>query len=287
MGVVIETPQLFMEITLVSIESLFIHEETIPSALKELSEQLVAEQVLKHPIIVDSDTRVVLDGMHRVAALKSLNFKLMPVCLVDYHNPAIKLFAWYREFDNNTPYTEFFKIISAETSFSLHSSYSEMAFDLVKNRKVVAAFAKGEKCYLVNSSKPLSIREIYDEISKIETLAEQLGYHLFYSTESDANESIQSGSRLVLIVPSLTKEEVLESALEKKIFAQKTTRHVVPARPLFVNIPLSWLNQSNLSEANQKLKEHLERKQIIKRDPGAIINGRRYEESAYLFTDSK
>lgn len=285
MGVIIETPQLFMEITLVSIESLFVHEKTIPSALKELSEQLITEQILKHPIIVDSDTLVVLDGMHRVAALKNLNLKLAPVCLVDYHNPSIELFAWYREFGNGISSTEFTDIITTETLFTIRSSPSQTAFELVKNREVQAALVKGEKSSLLTSSKPLSIKEVYDEIAKIETLAEQIGYHLRYSTESDANESIRSGSWLVLIVPSLTKKEVLEGALKKEIFAQKTTRHVVPARPLFVNIPLSWLSQVNLNDANQKLKEYLEKKQIIKKDPGTIINGRRYEESAYLFID--
>ncbi|MFW9830244.1 MAG: ParB N-terminal domain-containing protein [Candidatus Thorarchaeota archaeon] len=286
MGVIIETPQLLMEIELVSIDSLFIHEETIASALEKLEKEIVAEQILKHPIIVDSDTLVVLDGMHRVAALRTLNYKLAPVCLVDYQNPSIEVNAWYREFIGDLSLSEFSKEISAKDLLDTVQTSSNKAFDLVKNRKTIAALAIGKNAVLLNSTHNLSIKEIYDEIAKIESLGQELGFKLIYSTESDALQSIESALRTVLIVPSLTKKEVISSALNQEIFTQKTTRHVVPARPLFVNVPLHWLEQSNLEIANQRLRAHLKKKQILKKSPGTIINGRRYEEYTYLFSDS-
>ncbi len=89
----------------------------------------------------------------------------------------------------------------------------------------------------------------------------------------------------MLVVPPLTKKEVVESALQHQLFAQKTTRHVVPARPLFINVPIAWLQTTNLEDANQQLYAHLNSKQILKKEPGSIIDGRRYEERAYLFSD--
>jgi hypothetical protein len=129
-----------------------------------------------------------------------------------------------------------------------------------------------------------TIKEVYDIIAEIERLAQGKGFKIIYSTETDALESLQSERRPVLIVPSLTKEEVVESALQHILFAHKTTRHVVPARPLFTNIPLSWLKEENLEDANQQLFTHLKSKRIIKKEPGSIIDGRRYEERAYIFT---
>lgn len=285
MGVIIETPQLSMEITLVSIESLFIHEKTIPKELEKLKRDLVAAKVLNHPVIVDFSTLVVLDGMHRVAALKDLGCQLAAVCLVDYQNPAIELLAWHREFSGNVKFSGFKKTLLKRNSFTLIPTSIAKAFESVKHRKADVALANGNSAHLINFPNTPSIKSVYDEISKIEILAQEMGYSLLYSAESDAIESIHSAIRPVLIVPSLTKEEVIEWALKNEVFTHKTTRHVVPARPLFVNVPLPWLKQSDLSKANQKLNKYLEKKLIIEKETGTIINGRRYEEHCFIFTD--
>ncbi len=286
MGVIIDTPKLRMEIKFVSIESLFTHEETISTALEQLKQELLNVQILKHPIIVDSDTYVVLDGMHRVAALKSLDCKIVPVCLVDYQNPAIELFAWFREFDGNYQFNHLLEKISLEGQFKKIRTSSIQAYELVNTRSAMAALANGKTAFVLNPKASLTIKEIYDKIAEIEIIAQKIGYNIIYSTKADALKNLQSENRPVLIVPSLTKEEVVECALQHQLFAQKTTRHVVPARPLFTNVPISWLKTTDLEEANQHLNAHLNRKQIIKKDPGSIIDGRRYEERTYLFSDS-
>jgi hypothetical protein len=286
MGIVIDTPQLRMEIKFVSLDSLFIHEETIPAALEQLIQELFTAQILKHPIIVDADTSVVLDGMHRVAALKSLECKIAPVCLVNYQNPSIKLLAWYREFEGKYPFQSFLERVSSEGHLGELKSSSVQAHKMVNTRDVMAALAYGETAFALIPQASLTIKEIYEKIALIESVGQKIGYNVIYSTEADALESLQSESRPVLIVPALTKKEVVECALKHQLFAHKTTRHVVPARPLFTNVPLSWLKTTNLDEANQRLFAHLNEKRIIKKNPGSVIEGRRYEERAYLFSDS-
>ena len=285
MGVTIETPQLKMEITLVSIDTLFIHEETIPTALEQLKQELIEETILHHPMIVDSSTMVVLDGMHRVAALQNLGYKLAPVCLVDYQNSAIELSAWYREFNGALAFVDFANIISTQLSVMKLETTTETAIGQVDSRKAIAALAFGDQAFLFITPKQLTIKEIYDEIAKTESLAQHSKYQILYSTENDAIKSIQNRIRPVLIVPSLSKNEVIEGALKRELFTQKTTRHVVPARPLFVNVPLSWLEDTNLDNANKRFAKYLKSKQIIEQKSGIVINGRRYEERAYIFTD--
>ena len=285
MGVTIETPQLKMEITLVSIDTLFIHEETIPTALEQLKQELLEEKILHHPMIVDSTTLVVLDGMHRVAALMRLGYKLAPVCLVDYQNPAIELSAWYREFAGKLDFTDFAHLLSRQLSLTKLETTADNAIEQVNSRKAIAALAFGDQAFLFTTPRQLTIKEIYDEIAKTESLAQQSKYQILYSTEKDALESIQNRTRPVLIVPSLSKNEVVESALKRELFTQKTTRHVVPARPLFVNVPLNWLEDTAIDNANKRLAKYLEKKRIVEQNSGIVINGRRYEERAYIFTD--
>jgi uncharacterized protein (DUF1015 family) len=79
---------------IVEIEKLKEHEEIKPEYLEELKNQIRSDGVLKMAIAVDKDTYVVLDGHHRLHALKKLGCTKIPVTLVDYRSPNIKVFTW-------------------------------------------------------------------------------------------------------------------------------------------------------------------------------------------------
>lgn len=285
MGVLIQSPQLDMELKIIPLQELYIHEEIIPTALEQLKQEILTQQVLKHPILVDSQTLVVLDGMHRVAALRSLGYHLISVCLVDYQNPAIELFAWYRKLDGITSLPEFIQTLKRVLNFEPSPLQLEDAIKTVNNRTAFAALASSTSSYILQSASALDIKQSYGEIARIERLAQQMKYDLSYSTESDALENLQNNQGMILIVPALNKQEVVKAALQGELFIQKTTRHVVPARPLFVNVPLQWLRESDFQAVNSRMNKLLTSKRIVRRGPGAVIEGRRYEECAYIFED--
>lgn len=285
MGVVLRTPQLDMELSIVPIGDLFMHEETIPKALEQLRGELASEQVLKHPMLVDSKTRVVLDGMHRLVALQSLGCKLAAVCMVDYSSSAIKLFAWYREISGLSSFSAFVRDLRGTLKYRFSAEPLVKSVQLVNSRAAFAALARKNESYTLHLASTASIRRSYSEIGRIEAVAESMSCEVSYHTEADALEHVRDTSRAILVVPSLTKEEVIRAALQRQLFVHKTTRHVVPARPLFVNVPLEWLRQSDAQEANGKMKELLEGKHVVPQGPGAVIEGRRYEEFAYVFKD--
>ena len=158
---------------------------------------------------------------------------------------------------------------------------------MVDGRAAFAALAWKGKSYAFHlASDDASIKRYYSEIGRIEAFAKSMNYEVSYHTEADALEHLRDTSRTILVVPSLTKQEVIDAALERQPFIPKTTRHVVPARPLFVNVPLEWLRQLDAQEANGRMKELLESKHVVRQGPGAVIEGRRYEEFAYVFKDS-
>jgi len=81
-----------LKIVFLPIEELKPHEKGSPLYLELLKQEILRDGVLKYPIIVDEKTRVILDGMHRWLALKSLGYKLIPVILVDaFQNPKIRV----------------------------------------------------------------------------------------------------------------------------------------------------------------------------------------------------
>ncbi len=81
-----------MAIALLPINELKPHEKGSPLYLELLKEEIDRDGVLKHPIIVDEKTHVILDGMHRWLALKSLGCALVPVIVIDaLQNPKIRI----------------------------------------------------------------------------------------------------------------------------------------------------------------------------------------------------
>ena len=82
------------EIVIFEIEELREHEETRPDYLEALKNEIQLDGILKMPICVDKNTCVILDGHHRLQALKRLGCKKIPCVLVDYQSPEIKVIAW-------------------------------------------------------------------------------------------------------------------------------------------------------------------------------------------------
>ncbi|PIR92805.1 transcriptional regulator [Candidatus Falkowbacteria bacterium CG10_big_fil_rev_8_21_14_0_10_43_10] len=75
----------------ISIEKLRTHERTSPTALAALREKIKRDGFLKNPVIVEKRHRIVLDGHHRLQALKDLGCTLAPVFLVDYMDKKIRV----------------------------------------------------------------------------------------------------------------------------------------------------------------------------------------------------
>lgn len=80
------------KIVLFPIDYLKPHEKGSPLYLEMLKQEILKDGVLKYPIIADEKTHVILDGMHRWLALKSLGYTLIPVMFVDaLQNPRIRV----------------------------------------------------------------------------------------------------------------------------------------------------------------------------------------------------
>ncbi|WFO75259.1 ParB N-terminal domain-containing protein [Desulfurococcaceae archaeon MEX13E-LK6-19] len=279
----IKTPLITLKITIEEVKKLHIHEEIIPEILDWLVEKIKKDKFFKDPIIVDEKTLVVLDGMHRVAATEKLGFPYIPVCLVDYDNPNIKLGSWCRIIKKGPGNFDNILEIIKSLGFSLQEVQKDEIFDLLKERKAISIATYGEK-YISIIYPEKDIKKIYDLIKKIEEKLKEEGYEIGYVTEDEAL-SMASKKEVIasLITPTVTKQEVREVALRGEVFTHKTTRHVIPARPLNINIPLNWLTgEIPLEEARKKLVDLLSNKKIKRLPPGTVLD-RKYEEELYVF----
>jgi L-serine kinase (ADP) len=79
---------------LVPLADLKEHEEIDPADARSLAERILASGVVEDPIWVADGSGVILNGHHRVAALKSLGARRAPAWLIEYDADWVRLERW-------------------------------------------------------------------------------------------------------------------------------------------------------------------------------------------------
>jgi hypothetical protein len=79
---------------LLPLDTLLAHEQVDPAKVDELLAELAASGTFADPIWVARGSHVILNGHHRVAALKRLGARRIPAWLLDYDDPSITVDRW-------------------------------------------------------------------------------------------------------------------------------------------------------------------------------------------------
>jgi len=273
-----------LDIALVETDRLLLHEETIPEVLRALAHRIEEDGVLKAPVIVDHETLVVLDGMHRVEALRMLGCQFTCVCLVDYRSPEIRVERWCRTVSN-----PFNAGIAAEIVRELGLRLTPLPMCRASYRRDdVSVMIFRDASFEVEASVP-GLIPAFDAVRAFELRLRALGFEVGYETDREAEEKLASGAvGAVLCPPQVGKRQVIETASRGRVFTFKVTRHIVQARPVGVDVPLSLLRNSSLSleEANERLSALLHGKRLRFAPSGGLWDGRRYDEKLYVFEEA-
>jgi len=83
-----------MDIAIMDINDLKEHEEVDLDHLKKLKNKIRKERLLKKPIAVDKNTKIIIDGHARFNSLKQLGYSKIPVFIIDYNSPEILVKSW-------------------------------------------------------------------------------------------------------------------------------------------------------------------------------------------------
>jgi hypothetical protein len=282
----LEAPGLDLKLGLESLDKVHIHEEIIPELLDKLVDEIKSSGRVKDPVIVDSNTLVVLDGMHRVAALEKLGCRYLPACLVDYRNPSVRVGCWYRTIRGEVGAPKFLNLFE-QLGLGVEPSTSETASIALEGRQAIAALLTKDACYLLRG-KSSGIRESYAWVERVEHALREEGLRVDYENELDAVRRARSGEvAATLMVPGVRKDEIIEAALSGNVFAHKTTRHVLSVRPMRVDVPVGWLKGDRpLEELDHTLTKHLSKRGVKRLPPGTIFEGRKYEEELWILNSS-
>lgn len=266
------------EICIFRIEDLNLHEEVIESLLESLADSIEEEGVIRDPVAVDSDTKVVLDGMHRVTAIKMLGYDKIPVCCIDYRDPRVKIGTWSRVFRGLS--MESLLDFCKDLSFDVEECELGKIDEMFSDRRFELILASQDECYSLSRGSD-SIKKIYEFASEIEKSLKMEGFTPEYRVEEGILNKLEPDD-IALVVPPAKKEEVIEVATSGTVFPHKMTRHVIPARPLRIDLPLDYLEE-DIREVDRRLLDRLKEREVKHLPPGSIFEGRKYEEELLVF----
>jgi L-serine kinase (ADP) len=79
---------------LMPIEALLAHEQVLPDHVVELVDKLVESGVFVEPVWIARGSHVILNGHHRVAALRRLGAERIAAWVIDYDSDIVQLERW-------------------------------------------------------------------------------------------------------------------------------------------------------------------------------------------------
>jgi len=182
-----------MDLRYIDLEFLKPHEETIPKRVKEIEEEIKGGKEIPPIVVVEVDSYfVVIDGHHRVKVARNLGFsKILAyiLSLEEYlNNEKVKLFSW---------------------NIMVPKSYIEGKEDWFEKREE-------DVLYLKNQFRELVAKKVIEELEESE----------YKFIPGDSEIEIEEGYVLIKRKP-FSKKEVIERALEGKLFPPKSTRHIL------------------------------------------------------------
>lgn len=266
---------------MMEIEELKPHEEVIEEVVAKLTSEIREDGIVRDPLIVEQEDHVILDGMHRFSSLERLKCRFAPCCLLDYTSPRIMVGSWFRAFTVEGAESAAQGILS---SMKLEYSLSHVdPTDRYDPNTVI--LTKDQNGFSLRNST--NILERCRIAASIEKRMVQDGHPVTYLSEALAIQWLRSErANFVIVLPVFTKDMIRKFGSEGLLLPHKVTRHIIPSRPLAIDVPLSLLTDPQITrrEANEKLGELLAGKRIDRRPPGSVIDGRLYDEELLLFS---
>lgn len=264
---------------MVNIKALRPHEEVIGALVQSIADGMKIQGFVRDPLVVDKEELVILDGMHRYGSLKLLGCRFAPCCLVNYDSPLIKVGSWFRLFNVQEPDPIAERLLTKQ-----NLRYTEHKSELSSEQYTEPIIITSGKRYFLAQQTDLI------EFSRTSVMLEKalvsLGHHVDYLSEELSIQNLNSNRvNFVIALPIFTKQQIRDFGVKQSLLPHKVTRHVMPSRPLRIDVPLQTLTNTSLTlaEANRKLGEALSMKHVDRRPPGSVVDGRRYEEELLVF----
>lgn len=254
------------------------HERTIPSLLSSITSNIRKTGYQRDPVLIDERSHLALDGMHRLKSLKQLGARYVACALLDAFDDSIKIERWLRTFIAPGPGL----IDSLVKTFEMnHCSNFRAAIRSVEMGRSKIALLSRHDCY--TGGKDWKISEVYRKMGESDKLCERSHVDVDFLEESEKFGSLVSDSVRLLYPARLNKHEIAKFAARRELLPYKTTRYIVPVRPMGLCFPLSVLRNDELHKCNEALERIVKFSKVTLEPKNVWYEGRRYSERLAIF----
>ncbi len=264
-----------IKLELTEISSLRPHEGVLEHLKLKLIRSMLEDDVQIDPIIVDEGTGVVLDGAHRLEALRAIGAYRALTCPVDYGDPDVELRRWIRSI-KKVPSTFLMEIVEGMSLVPVDTL--DRAFELVDSRlRELALLITGGPLISKGFSNSL---DGFRYSWQVEQEARRIGADVELIRDVEARRDVEAGNVIIYPAPP-TKGEIVDSGLRGELYPPKSTRHILPVRPVNVRLPLKYLLGEGAEGAAEELRTRTRGFRVL--PPGSGYGGRVYEGRLVLF----
>lgn len=273
-----------IDLRILRLDGLIPHEETIPTLLRTVYENLVRAGRQKDPIVVDPKSSLVLDGMHRLKALRLAKAKFALCACFDYLDDRVILQRWLRYFARPRPKLE--KQIVRLFGLVETSDYRGAARTVDQGKSPIALISRS-KSYL--GVEKYDIFELYRRMGEFDSMAEKARVKLEFRPDSDGEGDVipLSETEYAIYPIPITKRDVIRAAETEMLFPYKTTRHILPIRPMGINFPLGILQRAKIDACRRILTETVSARKVELVREGFSYENRTYSEQLAIFSEMK
>jgi len=250
------------------ISSMLPHEDTIPTHVERIASEIRHEGMQRDPIIVDSESGTVLDGMHRLAAFAKLGLENAVCCRVDYASKVIELHRWARAYSNGVGNITG---LLQDAGVSRKATFSE-AFASLDARECGLAVLGSSGALL--PERKVDLQGAFAMVRGLDAMAMGAGWKREFFPEEDIDSALQDEKKVVVLIQRLGKDDVIAAARSGRLFPCKTSMHIIEPRPVAVNVPTSKLAVLTGTELRRQISQAGSR--ILPR--GSKYQGRTYKE---------
>lgn len=262
------------------------HEHPERKRTLKLVQRLREEAFLRSPPIVARlrpDAYVLLDGANRVSAFTELGFSHVPVQVIDYGSHQVQLKGWHH-------------LLLEGRALALRSIYERLPGVRLRRveRAELGSLLELRRVFAVLVDETAACWALFPETDAGFDLRTWVGVldavvsayegrtaleRIKLADYDELPDVFRSIEHQLVLVPTMTKTELLRLVDEGMMMPTGLTRHLIPGRALGLNLQLAFLTQlGSAAEKERHFREFVESLEV----QGRI---RFYEESVFIMNE--
>ncbi len=271
------TGQMLPDLRIVPAPAVYLHEDCDPGRVARLSTRLQEDGVLRNPPVVaplPEGNYVVLDGANRTSALRALGASAIPVHIVNYEDPAIRVEFWHHLLLDVSD----LPVRLRERGLSLQPGTAADAARGLQARTVACYLQTPHGGQMVTSAPSMrTLATILVQV--VDAYKGSARIYRVLTTDFEVLSRQYGPVEAVVVFPTFSKQDIREMAYASTKLPTGVTRHVITGRALRLNVPLDVLTSPDAVEVkNQWLRALIHQKLLDNRI-------RYYPEASFLFDE--